>query len=161
MATAKLSLHGIDDVEAFAGAIVQRSWLELSHHDREDLHAYLVAECWRLSLRYERGDPQFPPRFSVYATPILRNRVVDWQRKRFGRTRWTFKDQVIERKLPQLVSLDADDPERDRLVDRLGAGAGDSAADWDEALGGLVGERDRTRAWDYETLGLCPPRRVA
>ena len=115
MLTGKLSLHGIDDVEAFAAAIVNRSRLELNHHDREDLACYLVETAWELSLKYQRGDPKYPPRFSVYAAPILRNRVVDWQRKRFGRTRWVFHDRVHMRPGVELVSLDADDPDGTRF----------------------------------------------
>jgi DNA-directed RNA polymerase specialized sigma24 family protein len=153
-----LSLHGINDVEAFVVAIVQRSRLELSHYDREDLVAHLVATAWQLSLGYDHGDPRYPPRFSVYVTPILRNRVVDWQRQRFGRTRWVFKDRVVERKLPQLVSFD--DPEHDQLGAALGTWAGDPTADRSPDLLRVLGRRSGSRARDYEALGLRPPRRT-
>ena len=53
--------------------------------------------------------------FSGYALHILRQRVIDWDRKRLGRTKWQFKDKTYERPRPQLVSLDADDSLRDRL----------------------------------------------
>jgi hypothetical protein len=67
--TERLSLWDVDDAVAFTAAIANRSGLNLSWSDREDLEQYLLVEIWRLSLRYERGDPQFPPRFSVYAAP--------------------------------------------------------------------------------------------
>jgi hypothetical protein len=105
----RLELHDIDDTEAFVGAIVSRSGLDLSYHDREDLQQFLLGECWRLSLVYRRGDPHYGPRFALYATGILRLRVVDWSRKRLGRTRWQFKDKTYERPRAELVSLDADD----------------------------------------------------
>jgi DNA-directed RNA polymerase specialized sigma24 family protein len=108
---AKYSLLGIADVEAFTGRIVERSGLQLSVTDREELHVYLIEECWLLSRRYDgsRGS-----RFSAWARATLRLRCIDWQRSRWGRTRWTFSDgSGYERELPQLVSLN--DPERDRL----------------------------------------------
>ena len=156
MLTGTLSLHEIDDVEAFTLAIVQRSRLELSHHDREDLVAYLLTECWRLSLRFEPGGISF----STYAGTTLRGRLVDWQRKRFGRTRYVFSDRVLERKLPELVSLDADDSNGDPLGDNLGTRAGDPAADRDPDFERLLRTGSGTRARDYEALGLKPPRRA-
>ena len=73
----RLRLHDVDDAEAFCTAIVTRSGLSLSWSDREDLEQFLVVQMWELSLRYDRGDPQYPPRFAAYATNILRKRVVD------------------------------------------------------------------------------------
>jgi DNA-directed RNA polymerase specialized sigma24 family protein len=151
-----LSLQGIDDVEPFAVAIVQRSRIELNHHDREDLITYLVETCWELSLRYEPGGISF----STWAGATLRNRIVDWQRKRYGRTRYVFSDRVFERKLPELVSLDADGPSGDSLGDTLGTRAGDPAADRGADLARLLGAGSSTRTRDYEALGLKPPRRA-
>jgi hypothetical protein len=36
------SLHGIQDVEAFTGRIVERAAFRLSVEDREELHVYLI-----------------------------------------------------------------------------------------------------------------------
>lgn len=102
----KLALYDVRDVEALAASIVQRAQPDLGFHDREDLVAELVETAWELSLGYQRGDTRFPPRFSVYVTPILKRRVVDWQRRRFGRTRWQFKDRVYERPAVTVHSLD-------------------------------------------------------
>jgi hypothetical protein len=130
------SLHGIRDVEAFTGRIVERSGLRLSVEDREELHIYLVEECWRLSLKHDakRGV------FSVWVGYALRRRAVDWQRSRFGRTRWQFKDRVYERPRVELVSLDADDSLRDRLDESLAASSMDS-----DALGFASDMRDLDR----------------
>ena len=156
------ALHDIRDSEAFAARIIQRSRLELSYYDHEDLLAYLVETAWELSLRYRRGNPDFPARFSVYATNILRRRVVDWQRQRDGRTRWQFAGgRTYERPRPQFQSLDADDGDRDRLERALGPRAGDPADDCGPDLGRVVGERRRSRAQDYAALGLEPPGRAA
>jgi hypothetical protein len=105
------TLHDIRDVESFTARIVERTGLRLSVDDREQLHVYLIEECWELSTRFQ------PSRisFSSYAGTNLRLRAVDWQRERFGRTRWVFKDRVYERPRVELVSLDADDSLRDRL----------------------------------------------
>ncbi len=154
-ASRALRLHDVADAEALAASIVYGSGLELSYHDAEDLHAYLVATAWQLSLVYEPGGISF----SSWAGTTLRRRLVDWQRQRFGRTRWQFAGRSYERARPQLVSLD--DPEHDRLGDDLTARGGDPEADCDSGLGGLYAARDRARAADYETLGLRPPRRAA
>jgi hypothetical protein len=156
-----LQLHDIDDAERFVGAIVSRSGFALSFHDREDLGEYLLVECWQLSLRYDRGDPQYPPRFSVHATNILRRRLVDWQRAKHGRTIWRFGDgRVHERPRREFVSFD-DDAERDRLVEAFGTGAGDGEADRDEVVGGLFADRDRKGVRDWARLRRAARRRAA
>ena len=154
-ASRALALHDIADTEALAASIVHGSGLELSFHDREDLLAFLVATAWQLSLVYEPGGISF----SSWAGTTLRRRLVDWQRQRFGRTRWQFAGRSYERARPQLVSLD--DSERDQLGDDHAAVGGDPEVDCDSGLAGLYAARDRTRAADYEALGLRPPRRAA
>jgi hypothetical protein len=141
----------IRDVESFTGRIVERSKLHLDHSDREDLHAFLVAECWLLSTRYSPGGISF----SSLAGATLRLRVVDWQRQRFGRTRWTFKngrEHVRER--PKLVSLDADDSLSDRLDESLAARSGDPSADSPTDLERLLEGGDREAARDIAAMGL-------
>jgi hypothetical protein len=145
----------IDDAEKFCSAIVGRSGLQLSFHDREDLAQWLLGECWQLSLCYDTGDPKFPPCFSNYATIILRRRVVDWQPKRLGRTVWKFRDHVHERPRPQLLSLD------DRVESDLGEGPGDPEVDRSPDLARILGKGSRPSARDYLDLGLKPPRRAA
>lgn len=152
------SLLGIQDVEAFTGQIVERSGLRLSVEDREELHVYLIEECWQLSTRFQPGRISF----SSYAGTNLRLRVVDWQRQRFGRTRWTFKngrEHIRER--PKLVSLDADDSLRDRLDESLAARSGDPAADSPTDLEWLLESGDRHAARDIAEMGLGPPHRTS
>jgi DNA-directed RNA polymerase specialized sigma24 family protein len=107
-----LALFDVDDAHRFVCAIVSKSGLELSFHDRRDLEQHLFGEAWLLSLRFVPGGPKD---FSGWAARILRLRVVDWQRQRNGRTRWSFRDSVYERQRPQFVSLD--DPDVDRRLD--------------------------------------------
>jgi hypothetical protein len=152
----KLSLHGIDDVEAFTAGIARHSHFELSYHDRQELHAYLITECWKLSLQYQPGIIRGG--FQLWAGTTLRRRLIDWERQRFGRTKWQFGDRTYERPRTEIVSLD--DPERDQLRDALGAGTGDLEASWDETLRGLHTGRDRARARDLEILGARPRRRA-
>jgi hypothetical protein len=104
------ALHDVRDVESFTGRIVERSGLQLSHTDREELHVYLIETCWEISERWQ--PPANGKRFSGWALIILRRRVFDWQRSRY-RTRWKFKDRTYERPQPKLVGLD--DPGVDRL----------------------------------------------
>jgi DNA-directed RNA polymerase specialized sigma24 family protein len=122
----RLALFDVHDAERFVAAIAAKSNLRLSHHDAEDLRQHLLVECWKLST----VEPQpWRSSFSGWVTPILRRKVVDWHRQRFGRTRWQFSGgRVHERQLPQFVSFDGPN------VDQLGAAVGRSGVD-DGALG--------------------------
>jgi hypothetical protein len=146
----RLSLHDVDDGVAFVAAITNRTGLELSWSEREDLEAYLVSTLWEISLVYEPG--RIRKGFSTWAGIVLRRRVVDWQRAKGGRTKWQFKDRVYERQLPSFVSID-DQFDSDLLGSALGTDGGDDEANRDAPGGGLLGDRDRSRARDLETLG--------
>jgi DNA-directed RNA polymerase specialized sigma24 family protein len=143
---AALRLHDVDDAAKFAAAIATRSGLRLSYHDHEDLEQFLLVEIWRLSERYEPGGINF----STLATVTLKRRLVDWQRQRFGRTRWQFAGRTYERVLPQLVSLDGADG--NRLADSLAAGTSDSPADRVATLAGLLPAGDRQAAEDQALI---------
>jgi hypothetical protein len=155
----RLTLHDVDDAAAFVAAVINRSGLRLSWADREDLQQYLLGEIWRLSLVYQRGNPRFPPMFSVYATRLLSLRTVDWIRSRNGRTKWKFADSVYERQRPQLVSLD--DSARDRLEQSQPEGDGDREAGGDLGIPGLYAGGDRQRTRDFRILGLESDGRAA
>jgi hypothetical protein len=107
----RFALHDIEDVEGFTASIVQRVRFRLSPHEREELHVYLIETAWEISRNFRPGGITF----SSYAGTTLRLRCVDWHRSRFGRQRWAFQARVYERPRVELVSLDADDSERDRL----------------------------------------------
>ena len=135
MLTRRYRVKDIEDVEGFCQRIIQQSGLDLTHHDREDLLAFLVATTWELSLDYQEG--VYRKGFAFYAGAHLKRRLVDWNRKRFGRTRWQFRDRVYERPVPTFVALDDQhgttqhgsqvDADTDSLQDLLGLdGAGDS-----------------------------------
>lgn len=154
----RLALYDIADTAGFVGAIVSRSGLALSWSDREDLEQFLLTTAWEISLSFDpsRGSVGF----STYAGHILRRRTHDWLRQQNGRTIWRFGDgRVYERPRRELVSLD-DDSERNRLVDTLAEGNGNSEADRDSDLGRLYAERDSARIRDELEMGLEPPRRA-
>ncbi len=146
-----LALWNIDDAERFCWAIVGKAGRELNYHDAEDLHAYLLAECWRLSLRYIPGGADF----DGWASRILKLRVTDWERQRSGRTRWAFKDRTYERQRPQLVPLDDAG-----MGDVESPGFSDPEADCASNLMRVFGNGDSTRPGDYAALGLDPPSRA-
>ena len=152
---AKLTILDVDDVERFASQIVRFSGLDLSHHEREDLTAYLIETAWELSLRY---DPAGVSSFRIWARRTLRLRCVDWVRSHRGRTKWSFAAGSYERPRTRLVSLDngvgsADD----RLGEALAACDGDPASGRDSDLRGLFAGRDRQRARDLAEMGLELP----
>jgi DNA-directed RNA polymerase specialized sigma24 family protein len=146
----RLSLWDIDDCVAFVATIVNRSGLELSWSDREDLEQTLQIVAWELSLKFEPG--QSSVGFSTYCGTILRRRTNDWVRKRNGRTIWKFKDRIHIRERPVLLSID-NEFTADSLGNALAASRGDAEADRDENGGGLFGDRDQRRARDLEALG--------
>jgi hypothetical protein len=143
------SLWDVGDVEALCWSIVKRYRLELNHHEREDLVTYLIETCWSLSVRYEPGGITF----CTYATNNLKLRVVDWERQRFGRRTWKFKNAVYERPQVELVSLDADESFRDRLESSVaGSGLDDDASSFASDMRTLS-ERARRPGRRDEWLG--------
>jgi hypothetical protein len=83
--SSRLQLFDVADVEGFTGRIPRRSRLNLSHHEFEELHTYLLEECWLLSTRFRPGEGIT---FSTWATRTLSLRTVDWVRAYRGRTKW-------------------------------------------------------------------------
>jgi hypothetical protein len=67
-------------------ALLKRG-LTLTHRDHEELHVYLIEECWRLSLKYdaERGE------FTTWIGRARGRSITDWQRKHYGRTKWVVR----------------------------------------------------------------------
>lgn len=154
-----LALHDVDDAERLCGSVIARSGLTLDYHDREDLLAYLLALTWELSERWEQPATARGWGFRAWATTTLRLRVIDWERQRFGRTKWQFASGVYERPRVELVSLN--DPGDDRLGTALTVQAGNPSSDCDPTFGGLLEDGDSQRARDLDALGLSAPRRVA
>jgi hypothetical protein len=146
-----LQLHDVQDAERFVSAIASKSGLALSYHDREDLQQWLLEQVWTLSLKYTPGRGSTTS-FAGWATTQLRLRVVDWQRARFGRTKWQFRDHVHERKRPTVVSLDYGDADRDRLGESDSTDGGDPATSGDTDGRWLHAERGRRRTRDLEEM---------
>ena len=121
----RFALHDVEDVESFCGSIVQRVKFNLTAHEREELHVYLIETAWELSLITPRP---WRTSFSGWVHQRLRLRCIDWQRSHYGRQRWAFRDRIYERPRVELVSLDADDAERDRLEASLSASSLDNGA---------------------------------
>lgn len=158
LAPLPLRLFDVTDGERFVGSIAARSRLRLSFHDAEDLRQYLLIELWQLATRYnEESDVSF----ATWAGTTLRLRVIDWERKRWGRTKWKWANGVsYERPRRTTVSLD-DGDDLDFLGGTVGEGSGDLETGWDSNLGRLLGEGRGSQARDHQTLGLQPPRRAA
>ena len=101
MLNGRLRLHDINDVEAFCARIVERTNPTLSHHDREDLLAYLITTTWELSAKHQPTLGEF----SKWVGYKLSQRTVDWSRQRNGRTTWKFKGHTHHRPRPTIVSI--------------------------------------------------------
>lgn len=112
------ALHNVDDVERFAAQIIERRRLHwLQPHERDDLLTYLVEAAWELSLRWQPNGYAF----SQWARPTLERRTTDWLRS-------TFFDARYVSEPPELVSLDVDDSERDRLGSSFAGGGLDDSS---------------------------------
>ena len=142
MLSHKLALYDIDDVEAFCTSIFKPRAPAIPSRDHEDAIAYLIETTWELSLDYNAG--ALPSRFGFYAKRILARRLIDWQRRQYGRTKWTFgasrPGYANERPRPDLVSLEhrPNDPDHS-LMDHLHTGR------YEDALG-LQRARDSQRS---------------
>lgn len=120
----------------------------LSGAERDDLLAYLIGETWVLWTRYETGRGA---KFSTYAIPQLRLRVIDWYRKRLGRGA-----SPGEWGLTNLETLDEHELER-----VLGQGGGDDPYDRFPDLGRLLAPRGGEARGRVAAGGRGAPRRVA
>jgi hypothetical protein len=87
--------------------------------------------------------------FGCFATLTLRRRLVDWQRSKFGRTKWQFKDRVYERPRVELVPFD--DSARRRLEQSQPEGDGD------REVGGELASQGWTAAEIASGLGTTRP----
>jgi hypothetical protein len=90
----------------------------------------------------------------------LRRRLVDWERKTFGRRVWRFKGgRVHTRELPKFTSLD-EDSERDRLESTLTDGSrADGSLGFHAQLQApeteLAGQTGETVVWVAKQLSSC------
>lgn len=108
MLSRKWKLFDVEDVEAFCRAVMREHLAvgvktnagysghsRLTPHQQDDLLAYLIETCWRLSQKYHgKDDGRGKLRFSGYALPILHKRCVDWKRMEFGSTRAGFRASI-------------------------------------------------------------------
>lgn len=150
MLNGTLTLHDIQDVEAFCTTILDKRGLH-DHPDHDDILAYLIATTWELSTTYE---PHLAS-FSTYAGTALRNRLTDRARST-GRTIWKFRNRTYTRTLPTIVPLDDATREAHTTPSR------DPAADRDtDHLVRLLRERSSSEAWDHDLNRQTLPRRAA
>src|SRR5919201_2112785 len=111
MLAGPLRLHDVADAEGLARDALNeqlRTWgAYLQPCEYEDALAYLVGVAWELAGAYDRA--RSDQAFSTYAGRLLRRRVADWYRSRFGSSR------NVQR--PQLLSLDALHERADRQLE--------------------------------------------
>jgi DNA-directed RNA polymerase specialized sigma24 family protein len=141
-------LHDVEDARALVASIVRRSELTLTREDREDLEQTLLIAVWQLALDFDPGSGR---PFGPLAAAVLRRRIVDFQRSQF-RTKWVFRDRVHTRQRPQFFEFN--DSARARLDAVESARAGDSAPGGDADWRGLLDDRSRCRAEDFDLLGI-------
>lgn len=127
-----LVLHGVDVEPLCLGVLeemIRRSAMRehLQHADREEALAFLLAECWVLSRKF---DPARRVPFRLYAYGTLRHRLVDFWRKWYG---------SAGQKRPLGPDARCD---RDRLEPSEPESTGDAASLGGVGLRWALGERD-------------------
>lgn len=153
MLNGKLELHGLDAEEFSLRAIRRaagRDALSWSEWKREELLADTVSYLWELSVRYDETIGTF----GGYANRHLAWFIIDWIRKREGRTRFQFGPEaqhlrvefrqsggVYERPRRQHVPLDGE------LAESLGSRRLDPASCSDTDLRGVLDRGDSPKAW--------------
>lgn len=140
------SLHDVEDVEALCGRVLderlKRFGAVLRPDDRADALAYLLAEAWMLSGKWDPA--KGVPSFSTFAYRRLRFAVVNWFRERFGDSRYS-------RRIPEALTLSLDAATgkgRSDLGELVAARASDPADGCDPDLARLLEEAGCQRARD-------------
>lgn len=156
----RLERHGVD-VEKLAhravSAYLTARRAHLQPADRDDLVTYVVAELWRISVKFDPDRSAVS--FSTHAYRLAGARCVDWYRLRFGRTRWQFGDGTVHaRERPVPLSLDRVAADGHRLVDSLADRAGDGEEDRSTVIAGLEDRGDGSRDRDHALLRAAATR---
>jgi hypothetical protein len=122
------SLHDVEDVEAFCARVLDERLKRFGAVLRPDMYddamAYLLAETWKLSTKWDPA--KGIPSFSTFAYRRLRFAVVNWYRATFGDSRYNTARRAA---LNATLSLEADFPSGTELVELIAGSAGDPAED--------------------------------
>jgi hypothetical protein len=110
------TLHGLE-VEPFCVRVIavtlKRQKITLSHHRREDLLSYAIAELWVVSRKYDPGRYRDFRQFAGRSQPAQGRPLAQSRPRTFDVA--LRNSYVYERERPQFVSLDAA-AEGDRLA---------------------------------------------
>jgi hypothetical protein len=87
---------------------LDRPGMTLTESDREDLLAYLIAEAWKASQRFQPvDDGRGTNRLAGYVVKTLHFRLVDWVRATKGSTRYP-NSRIVATLVPLTPSIEAD-----------------------------------------------------
>ena len=125
MLSQRWALHDVQDVEALCARVLderlQRFGAVLKTDVREDAMSYLLAEAWKLSLKWDPA--KGIPSFSTFVYRRLRFAVVNWYRLTFGDSRYNGRRAVLNATL----SLDVGCGSDTQLGELIAGSAGDPA----------------------------------
>lgn len=106
----QVRIHDVEDAEGFVAATIERSGIQLSREEHEELLAEGITILYQLAQSFEprRGDHQQDGRFSGYAAQFLPRKLGDaWHRWNPDHRYVTGEDGKREwRYYPKAVSID-------------------------------------------------------
>jgi hypothetical protein len=144
-------MHDVEDVEAFCGRVLdeqlKRFGAVLRPDVYEDAMAYLLAETWKLSTKWDPA--KGIPSFSTFAYRRLRFAVVNWYRATFGDSRYNSARRAA---LNATLSLEADFASDTQLVELIAGSGGDPADDCSPDLTRVLHEAGSSRARDLAEI---------
>jgi hypothetical protein len=141
----------VEDVEAFCARVLderlKRFGAVLRPDVYEDALAYLFAETWKLSLKWDPA--KGIPSFSTFAYRRLRFAVVNWYRATLGDSRYNSARRAA---LNATLSLDAGISSDTELVELVAGSAGDPADDRSPDLTRVLHEAGGSRTRDLAEI---------
>lgn len=150
MLTGKLSLHDLNDCEAFCNAFLDKATRHkpLRWADREEALDFLITELWRISRTY---DPARTTSFERYARGRLPNLLIEFYRNRWVDQRYAYGDPQRRDAIAFPHALDAplatnnEETTFGRLVETLATWDSDPPSDLAGDLEGLPDSQRNSR----------------
>lgn len=116
------SLEDVDDVEGLVSSVIdlylRRRGAYLRGDQRDELHAYLLGETWRLYIKFDPSKASTQLSLSTYLTRRLSWAVTNWYREFFGDSRYNKRPDELPLALEFTVDTDLE-PSHEDVISKL------------------------------------------